>query len=348
MNAMNGLVPGACIAGVVTCLPSRQVTNDYFSDIFSELEISNAEKMTGVRCRYWVDGESASDLSLAAGRRLLDGLNWLPDSVDGLIYVTQSPDYVLPATSIKLAGALGLRNSILAFDVNLGCSGYPYGIFLAESIIRSGMARRILVVASETASKIIDKSDKSTAMIFGDAGSVTAVEADAAGRSAYVFGADAVGQRHLIIPNSRFCRNELMADERLNDKNPDFIFMDGAEVFNFTLKRVPPLVQQTQALFGDDFDYFLFHQANRFMLNHLVKKMKIESGRALVNIEEYGNTSSASIPLLLTTTFKSLLPATAAGQKIRVGLFGFGVGYSWGGLGKELASDIFLENIMLP
>lgn len=331
------------IMGVVTCLPNNKIENSYFGDFLSDSEIENIEKMAGVKTRYWVDNESAVDLCVCAGKKLIEELKWGVDEVDALIYITQSPDYVLPASSIKIAGKLGLRDGIAAYDVNLGCSGYPYGLFLAETMIGSGIADKVLLMVGETTSKIIDKKDKSTALIFGDAGAATAIESSSDSESVYILGSDAAGEKNLIVPNSRFCQNVMIDDPRMKGRNHDYIFMDGAEVFNFTLKRVPALVSKSRELSGDGIDYYLFHQANKFMLNHLSKKMKLNADSVPMNIGDYGNTSSASIPLLLTTKLKNNLSKNF----VKIGMFGFGVGYSWSACVKTIDSNIFLENIYL-
>ena len=334
----------AKISGVVTCLPNKIIENDYFSDFLSKKEIENIEKMAGVKKRYWVEDESAVDLCVCAGKELIERLNWKSDEIDAIIYITQSPDYVLPASSIKIAGQLGLRNGVIAYDVNLGCSGYPYGLFLAETMIASGIADKVLLMVGETTSKIIDKKDKSTALIFGDAGAATALESDSGEDSFYILGSDASGERNLIVPNSRFSKNVMKDDPRMIGRKHDYLFMDGAEVFNFTLRNVPRLVSAAREISGDNLDYYLFHQANKFMLDHLVKKMKINSDVAPINIDQYGNTSSVSIPLLMTMALQEKIkdkPST------KIGMFGFGVGYSWAAGVKVVRSDIVLNNIFL-
>lgn len=332
----------ARIAGIVTCLPKKKISNDYFLDFLSQAEIVNIEKMAGVKTRYWVNDESTVDLCVSAGKELIKKLMWNPADVDAVIFITQSPDYVLPASSIKIAGQLGLSEGVIAYDVNLGCSGYPYGLFLAETMIASGAANKILLMVGETTSKIIDKKDKSTALIFGDAGAATAIEYHENEESIYLLGSDSSGEKNLIVPNSRFCKNVMSDDPRMNGRNYNYIFMDGAEVFNFTLNRVPPLVKKMNELSGNSIEFYLFHQANKFMLNHLVKKMKIEKDQAPLNIEDFGNTSSASIPLLLTTVMADRVKDK---KTTKVGMFGFGVGYSWGACVKNISSDIVLDNI---
>jgi 3-oxoacyl-[acyl-carrier-protein] synthase-3 len=331
------------IAGVVTCCPTRLIEADFFRDRFSEEEVANTQRMSGVVRRYWVgDRQSSLDLSLAAARRLIRGLNWQVEQIDALIYVTQSPENILPATAIRMAHQLGLRAGILAFDINLGCSGYPYGLSVLMGMVETGLLKRALLVASETPSRIVDQYEKSTAMLFGDAGTVTAIEEGAGDPSHFILGSDGAGADNLVIPRCRFSVNKLAEDPRLVGRNPDFLYMDGAEIFNFTLKRVPPLVAAAQSeTSGQPIEYYLFHQANQFMLEHLRKKMKLAASQVPVNIEDYGNTSVASIPLLITTRLRAKLADTPS---VRVGMFGFGVGYSWSSCVSTLNDDIYLEH----
>lgn len=331
------------IVGVVTCCPTRRIDADYFYDRFTKEEVANAQKMSGVAHRYWVnDDQSSLDLSLKAAQRLLSGLNWQPEQIEALIYVTQSPENILPATSIRMAHLLGLPAGVLAFDINLGCSGYPYGLAVLMGMMENGLVKRALLVASETPSRIIDKNEKSTAMLFGDAGTVTAIEAAEGSPSHFILGSDGSGADNLVIPLSRFSGNKLLCDARLAGRNPDFLYMDGAEIFNFTLKRVPSLVEAAQVQAGSrNIECYLFHQANQFMLEHLRKKMKLDPARVPVNISSYGNTSVASIPLLLTT---SIAPDLQEAGGLRIGMFGFGVGYSWSSCVTNIKSDVFLEH----
>ena len=330
------------IAGVVTCCPTHRIDAEFFYGHFTKEEVANTQKISGVAHRYWVnEGQSSLDLSLTAARRLLKGLNWQDNQIDALIYVTQSPENILPATSIRMAHQLGMREGVLAFDINLGCSGYPYGLGVLMGMVENGLLKKALLVASETPSRIVDKLEKSTAMLFGDAGTVTAIEAGVAEPSHFIFGSDGSGADNLVIPQCRFSGNKLSEDPRLAGRNPDYLYMDGAEIFNFSLKRVPPLVSAAKAQAGNAIDYYLFHQANKFMLEHLRKKMKLEAAQVPVNIADYGNTSVASIPLLLTTTLASQIEA---GPSIQVGMFGFGVGYSWSSCITTLKKDVYLEH----
>lgn len=329
----HGQTKGARVAGVVSCIPRRCIDNSEFATKFGDASVSEIIKMIGVQTRRWVDpGITTADLCLKAGQRLLADLSWPADSVDGLLFVSQTPDYRLPATACALHARLGLKVGAVAFDINLGCSGYPYALWLAMTMVQSGIVNRILVAVGDTTSRNIDHDDRSTALLFGDAGTVTAIERDANqgddSLAHFILGTDGVGAANLIIPQGGFKDAMLEGDERLLNRKPEFLFMDGGEVFNFTLRAVPRLVTaclESAPYAREEYDGFLFHQANLFMLKHLIKKSKLPPDRVPINIDRFGNCSSASIPLLMTT---DLADALRTGSR-RLALFGFGVGYSW-------------------
>lgn len=332
---------GARIAGLVACVPPKQVGNETFEDKFGS-GVAEVTKMTGVKERRWVeDGVTTSDLCLAAGQRLLAGLEWDPETIDAVIFVSQTPDYRLPATATVLQKKLGLRPGIVAFDVNLGCSAYPYGLWLAMMMAKT-TARRVLLAVGDTSSRVVDPNDRATAMLFGDAGTVTAIEASSDSDSAYfVLGSDGRGAENLIIPSGAF-----REAEHRTPNDPEKLFMDGGEIFTFTLKAVPPLVADTFAQAGttsDDYDAFLFHQANAFMIKHLMKKSKLPPEKVPINIDRYGNTSSATIPLLMADDMADQL---RSGTR-RLALFGFGVGYSWGSASLDVGPLKCVETITL-
>lgn len=324
-------VTGAGIAGVVSCLPERQVSNAHFVDQFGGSAVKDVVKMIGVDNRYWTDEKTSTrDLCLKAGQRLLQELDWMPASVDALIFVSQTPDFRLPATACALQADLGLSSACIAFDVNLGCSGYPYALWLGMTMVQTGAAQRVLLAVGDTISKIVDPTDRSTALLFGDAGTMTAIEQASGQTASFVLGTDGRGASNLIVPRGAFKDHSQLGDPRLLGKASDCLYMDGGEIFNFTLKAVPALVNETIELSGisaDGHDGFLFHQANMFMLKHLTKKTKLPAEKTPINIDKYGNTSCASIPLLMTSCLKAKL----RNGSMRLGLFGFGVGYSWAG-----------------
>jgi 3-oxoacyl-[acyl-carrier-protein] synthase-3 len=334
---------GSAIKGIVSCVPSKIITNDYFFERFGEAIVASIEKMAGVHSRRWSSGENTSDLCASAASHLMNNLNWDPESVDALIFVSQTPDYIMPATSTKIQGKVGINNNCLTFDVNLGCSGYPYALWLASMLIQTGSAKRVILAVGETPSKIIDKNDRSTALLFGDAGTATAVELANNIFSEYLLGSDSSGQSNLIIPGSRFSNYEWSLDERMKTKNPDCLFMDGNEIFNFTLKAVPQIYNAISSNKRDNLDYVLMHQANLFMLNHLIKKCSMDNDKTLINIEDYGNTSSASIPLLITTRLKCEDRLNACHNVL---MMGFGIGYSWSATIQDFKYLEFLDTII--
>lgn len=337
---------GARVVGVVSCVPSRRIENAHFTDRFGD-KVHEVVKMTGVQQRYWVeDGATASDLCARAADRLLDGLSWARDSVDGVIFVSQTPDYRLPATSCVLQERLGFRSGVLAFDVSLGCSGYPYALWLAMMMIQTGAAKRLILAVGDTISTMTDVNDRGTALLFGDAGTVTAVQATAPGADPahFILGTDGAGADNLIVAEGAFRRRE--ATGKLEGRQLDKLFMDGGEVFNFTLKAVPGLVRDTLAAAGrevDDYDMFLLHQANAFMIRHLAKKAKLPADKVPINIDRYGNTSSATLPLLMTTDMAEQL---ADGDR-QVAMFGFGVGYSWAAASMRIGPLGVCETVTL-
>jgi 3-oxoacyl-[acyl-carrier-protein] synthase-3 len=318
---------GVSIAGVVTAVPTKIIVNDDFRSTFPAEDIANVAKMIGVSERRRVrEGQTTADLCEAAARSLVNSLGWKTDDVGVLVFVSQSSDYALPATACTLQSKLSLPTQCASFDVNLGCSGYVYGLWLAASLMSTTNAQRGLLLVGDTG-YFNDPSDRATAMVFGDAGSATALEKSSGATPwRFVLGTNGEGAKNLIVHKSG-TRQAMPDDPRMTGRDPTKLFMDGGEIFNFTLSAVPPLAHQ---LFGGPtgmgaYDAFLFHQANTFMIRHLAKKLKLEPSKVPMNMERFGNTSSASIPLLMSDI---MAPALTT-RKNRLALFGFGVGYSW-------------------
>jgi 3-oxoacyl-[acyl-carrier-protein] synthase-3 len=339
-------VPGVALRGVACALPARRVTNDHFRSTFSDAEIGDVIKMVGVEARHWAaPDQTAGDLCEAAALRLLDRLGWEPTSVDALIFVSQTPNQRLPATACELHGRLGLASTCQAFDVGLGCSGYAYGLWLASALISAG-CKRVLLLAGDTLSRLLDPQDRGTALLFGDAGTASALEASKeAAPIHFVLGTDGAGARNLVVQTGGF-RAVVPDARRPESYDPATLFMDGGAVFSFTLKAVPALVRDTLARAGatvDEVDALVLHQANRFMLNHIAKKVGIDPARTPINIDRYGNTNSASIPLVLATDLAARLVA----EPMRLMMAGFGVGYSWGGVYMTTAPLACAETLTL-
>ncbi len=323
------------IAGIASAVPEQTRACAEAAEQFGAEEIAKMSATTGVFQRHVAGRLCTSDLCLAAARRLLDGLGWPAQSVDVLIFVSQTPDYLVPATACCLHERLGLGKSGAAFDMNLGCSGYVYGLWTASSLMVAG-ARRALLLVGDTSTRTISPEDRSVALLFGDAGSATALEYSAAAPpTTFSLGTDGSGQEHLMIKAGLF-RNPRTAETGLrtlreggNRRSDEDLYMNGAEVFTFTLREVPGLLQSVLEAAGWQLagtDAVVMHQANQFMLTHLAKRLKISPEKLPLVLKDYGNTSSASIPLALT---ESPICRPLQEREMKLVLAGFGVGFSW-------------------
>ena len=316
-------IEGFRIAGVATCVPPRVVGNLDASLGFDPEEVRKVVAMAGVRERRVVDeGVTSADLCFEAAERLLERLGWERESISGLIFVTQSPDYWLPSTSCLLQHWLGLGDDCAAFDVGLGCSGYPYGLYIAASMLRAGGHRRILMLHGETPSRFVSPDDQATKLLFSDAGSATALEVALDGVGHFCVHTDGSGYAGLIIRGGGF------REPRPADPRELFLRMDGAGVFNFTIKRVPALIREALELSGlsvDQIDSYLFHQSNRFIMKHLMKKAGLPEAKVPMTIEDMGNCGGPSVAVTMTRA----LPAQREADRTLM-LLGYGVGLSWG------------------
>ncbi|WP_136037053.1 3-oxoacyl-ACP synthase III family protein [Microbacterium sp. K35] len=330
---------GARIAAVDYYLPEAVLSNEDLSREFPEWSVEKISGKTGIDRRH-ISGpdEFSSDLAIAAARRLFerDGID--PQSIDYVILCTQSPDYYLPSTACIVQDALGIPTSAGATDITLGCSGYIYALGLAKGLIESGQAANVLVVTADTYTKFINPADKSVRTIFGDGAAATIVTADGSDTSltAMTYGTDGSGGKSLIVPNGGLRAGAALqpkADTAVRElvASGYDLYMDGPDIFNFTLRVVPETVEEILAkaqLEQDEIDLFVFHQANAFMLEHLRKKLKVPAEKFFVSLAESGNTVSSTIPIALADAERqgALVPG------MRVMLLGFGVGLSWGGL----------------
>ncbi len=329
-------IEGVRVAGIASCVPSRTESVDDLAQIFGLDDAKKIEAVTGVSTRHIADiGICTSDLCVAAAERLLTELAWERNSVDALIFISQTPDYLVPATSCVIHGRLGLAKTCATFDVTLGCSGYVYGLWLASVLLASGGCERTLILVGDTITRNASPRDRSVAPLFGDAGTATALDRDSsAPSSVFTLGTDGTGYDKLIVPASGFRhrRNEETGIRRErengNIRSDEDLYMDGAEIFSFTLREVPPLIETSLQQAGwlvDDVDAFVFHQANEFMLKHLSKKMKLPADKVVLTLKDYGNTSSASIPLSISHALRDDLTHNTRNLVIA----GFGVGMSW-------------------
>ncbi len=333
-------IPGFRIAGVSTCLPGEVTDNLDPSNGFDPEEIRKVVQMAGVRQRRVAkDGTTATDLSFNAAEALLERLGWARDSITGLVFVTQSPDYFLPSSACLLHQWLGLPDSCAAFDVGLGCSGYPYGLYLAATMLRAGGHQRILMLHGETPSRFVDPSDHATTLLFSDCGSATAVEAcEGEGNVGhFCLHTDGTGHAGLIIRGGAF------RDRRPADPRDLALRMDGAGIFNFTIKRVPPLIRDTLdqgSCAVGDVDAYLFHQSNRFIIKHLMKKCGLPEDRVPITLEDCGNCGGPSVAVALTRHI-----AADRDKRVKLMMLGYGVGLSWASALVDLDPDAPLLHV---
>jgi 3-oxoacyl-[acyl-carrier-protein] synthase III len=326
----------AYIKGISCYLPEKILTNEDLLKDFPEWSIEKVASKIGIAERHIAaDDETSSDMAVSAAEMLFKEYNIDRKIIDFILLCTQSPDYFLPASSCLIQNKLGLRTDIGALDFNQGCSGFVYGLSLAKGLIIAGIAKNVLLITSETYTKYIHPRDKSNKTIFGDAAAATLVSGEGFAEIMNIsLGTDGRGAENLIVKTggirSRGIKNDLSFDEGGNPVCSDNLFMKGTEIFNFTLETVPDLVARTliaNNLKQENINLFVLHQANRFMLEFLRKKLKIESEKFYYYMEKVGNTVSSTIPIAL----KAAILDGSIPPKGNVMIAGFGVGYSWGG-----------------
>jgi 3-oxoacyl-[acyl-carrier-protein] synthase-3 len=329
-------IPDIRIAGIAASVPRQEYNNrDY--ELISEKEKDTFIKITGVeKRRVAVPGMTTSDLCFTAAHKLLEGLNWKAEDIELLIFVSQSRDYLIPATAGILQDRLGLPKSCMAFDISLGCSGYVYGLSVMGRMMANGAIKKGLFLVGDVSTQNTSFKDKSTFPLFGDAGSATAIEyVKGAAEMAFNLQTDGAGYKAIIIPDGgirNFASRESFEYEKISEgitRNKLHIALDGLEVFNFSLREVAPnirtLLKQVDKNV-EDIDYFVMHQANRLMNETIRKQLKINPEKYPYSMGEYGNTSSASIPLTIAAAFSE----EVSGKNLNMLFSGFGVGLSWG------------------
>ena len=299
------------------------------------LSLQPAPADTGIRFRRWAPGElCCSDLCQAAAEKLLADLSWKREEIDAVVFVSQTSDYPFPATAQLLQHRLSLRTSTLAFDVNLGCSGYTYGLYVLGSLLESSGMRRGLLLAGDV-SKMHGDSDPASAVLFGHAASATAMEASAGAPPLFFeLGSDGGGYKVIYVPAggarnpvdaSSFNKAELATGGARGETD---VVLDAAEIINFTMREVPVSIRRLLEFAGrsvPDVDAYVFHQANQFINNQVARKIGIKPDKAPTTLYDFGNTSSATIPLTITARLRERI----ASEPQKLVMSGFGVGLSW-------------------
>lgn len=329
----------AYINAISYYLPEEVLDNHKLNELFPEWGVAKISQKTGIFRRHIsAPDEFSSDMAVKAAEQLFTENAITPDQVDFVLFCTQSPDYILPTTACLIQERLNIPKSAGALDFNLGCSGYVYGLAMAKGFIAAGVASRILLLTAETYTKFIHPSDKSNRTIFGDGAAATLITAEKGIAEILDFelGSDGTGAENLIVKKGSV-RYPLVSEEEAevtdeygNTSSDNHLYMNGSKIFNFTSEMVPKMITallEKHSITVPDVDLFVFHQANKFMLNHLRKKIGIPEDKFYLYLEECGNTVSATIPIALQHALQEI--ELEKGSKIL--LAGFGVGYSWGG-----------------
>ena len=323
----------AYIKAIAYYLPEKVVTNEQLVEEFPEWSVDKIAKKVGINVRHIAaDDETAGDMAFKAAEKLIVENGIDKSTIDFVLLCTQSPDYFLPSTSCIIQHKLGLSTKCGAFDFNLGCSGYEYGLAMAKSLIVSGMAKNVLLLTAETYNKHIHPKDKGNRTIFGDGASASLITKEGFARiGEFVLGTDGSGYDRLIHKTGAMRHyerlNDFREDKNGNSLSSDHLFMDGKAIFDFTSDVVPPMIEETLAKNGiaeNEVNLYVFHQANKYMINYLRKLMEINKEKFYVFMETVGNTVSSTIPIALCEAKKE--------DKLHgnVVLAGFGVGLSYG------------------
>jgi 3-oxoacyl-[acyl-carrier-protein] synthase-3 len=328
----------ARIRKISTFFPEQRLTNDEIANRFEKWTSEKIFQKTGIKERRLAkETETASDFAVEAARKIFCSGIVKPSEIDILVMCTQSPDYILPSTSCLVQNRLGLSTATLAFDISLGCSGYVYGLSIIKALLENGNGSRALFLTGDTYTKYFHPMDESVIPLFGDGATATYIDLDNSKNidwlGPFVYGTDGKGADNLIV-KAGACRmpGQLAALSKKSDPGkagaPEFLHMNGPEIFTFTLKTVPETLKRLFEKSGytmDDIDMFVFHQANEYMLEVLRKKLKIPIEKFLVEMADTGNTVSSTIPIAI----KRAIEKNKISEGMRIGIVGFGVGYSW-------------------
>ena len=326
----------AFIKAINYYLPEKVVTNEELLKKFPEWSVDKVAAKVGIDSRHVADeNETAGDLAEKAARKLFEEHNIDPKSIDFLLLCTQSSDHFLPSTACILQDRLGIPTTAGAFDYNLGCSGCIYGMAVAKGLIAGGLAKNVLFLTAETYNKYLHPSDKSNRSIFGDAAAACLISTEGIAEIGEMsLGTDGSGAKHLIVETGAARHKAATGKQTTDDdghiRRDDYLYMDGSAIFNFTLDAVPAMMKDILAkneMVKENIDYYVFHQANKFMLNTIRKVCVLPKDKFYVNLNETGNTVSSTVMIGL----KQCLDAGTITPGMKVMVAGFGVGLSWGG-----------------
>ena len=343
---MHTIIDNVQIKAVNAWLPEEVLEMTHLSSLYGENEVTSIMKTTGVeRVRIAPRDMTSSDMCLKSAEQLFEQEGVDKAEIDGLVFVSQTTDWLLPSTSISLQHRLGLSQELVCMDVHYGCSGYIYGLFQAATWVATGACKNVLVLAGDTTSQMINPNDKSLRMVFGDCGTATIVSEGNA-RMGFRINSDGSGSDRLIVPAGGFrlptseVTSVLEWDEDKNGRTKNDLFMDGMAIFNFAITKVHKQVNsliEDMAWNKEDVGFYGMHQANEFMVNYVRKKLKVDSSLVPINVRNYGNTGPATLPLLLSDICSESNPYNLA----KTVMSGFGVGLSWGSVATDLSCTHF-------
>lgn len=326
----------AYIKGISYYLPEKVMTNVELVREFPEWSVDKVAKKVGVYSRHLAaENETAGDMAEKAARKLFEEYGISPNDIDFVLLCTQSSDYFLPSTACILQDRLGIPTSAGALDYNLGCSGCIYGLAMAKGLVAGGIAKNVLLLTAETYNKYLHPSDKSNRSIFGDGAAACLISTEGIAEIGdFCLGTDGSGAKHLIVETGAAKHKAATGKETTDDdghvRREDYLYMDGSAIFNFTLDAVPTMMKEVlgkNKMEKDNVDYYVFHQANKFMLNTIRKVCVLPKDKFYVNLEQTGNTVSSTVMIGL----KQCLEAGTIHEGMKVMVAGFGVGLSWGG-----------------
>ena len=330
------------ITGIATAVPKRKVNTEDYVEQFGERHISKFIRTTGVRSRHIVtENQTASDLGYVAAKEIIEKKDIDVSEIGALVFASHGPDYRRPATSFVLQKRLGLPISCACFDINLGCSAFVYATQIVSSMMSNSDIQKALVIVGDTNSKLVNPKDESMILLTGDAGSAILFEKKKGGYVSAELSSEGEKYKTVVIPAGGMrnpdASHEIMMFSDGNERNLHNIFMDGFGVFEYTIREVPKAIKSYLKKTNksmDDFDYYVMHQANQYILQQLSKRLKMPEEKMPKSIDRYGNTSGASVPLTLCDCF-----GEKSGESFTVLMSGFGVGLSCGVMGMELCSD---------
>ena len=327
---------GVGITAMSAAVPRRVIKNREYTEAFSQEEANEIVDKTGIEERRFSDAETcSSDLCFAAAEKLIADNNIKREEIDLLVFISQTPDYRMPATSCTLQHRLGLPNPTIAFDITLGCSAFLYGLSVVYSMMERSGLRKALLLDGETRSKVYSPRDRRSAFLFGDGGIAALIERDTKfGRSTFSLNTDGSRADLIMIPAGGYRKMssaetvvEKVVDEFGNMRSDEQGYMRGGDVFNFVIREIPRDIKNTVTFAGkemENFDYVVFHQANNFINGYIAKKMKLDNAKIPSTIAKFGNTSSVSVPLTIVSELRGKLDG-----KKELLLTAFGVGMTW-------------------